>query len=396
MYRASKPTMPSPHALGAAQMTAWGATFYAIPPLLPWIMRDHAVSATALSLAMTAGFVLSAFGSVAVGAWIQRRGARAPMTGGTVVAAAAMLVLAASPAATVALAGVAVLGATGATLLYEPAFAAVGTHTRSPIARVRAIQIITFWGGFAALWAIPATTWLAEQWGWRVALVVLAALLVAHTGPVHRRLPPASVAVRAAAACCASLPRRLVAGFALGACATGAVVIHGIVLLTDRGVDAATAATTFALMSPVQVAARLWFLRRHGALARHDGALPFALIAAGLIALLAPAGLPLAAFAILFGAGTGLLTTIRASLVATLVPAEHIAEQLGAMNLVLGLARAAAPLVGALGYAALGFDGAVLAFAGIAVAGAVLVGSVRPGGACATTELAGGVVPCAP
>lgn len=397
-----KPTtvhpMPSPHAIGAAQLVAWGTAFYAIPPLLPRIMRDLSLSATSLSLAMTTGLVLSALGSVAVGAWIQRRGARTPMVAGTMGATLALIGLAASPSAAGVLACLALLGVTHAMLLYEPAFAAIGTQTLDPVRRVRSIQIITFWGGWAALWAIPAATVLADRWGWRATLVLFAVLLLAQTLPVHRRLQPVRVLPRRASACSVRLPRRLAVGFALGAYAATAIVLHGILLLTDQSVAAGAASMAFAMMAPVQIAGRAGYLGRRGRLAPHDDVLPFALLAGGLVALLAvPDATALVAFTILFGAGAGLMTTIRASLVATLVPADRLPVELGAMNLIISFARAAAPLGGAATYALLGFHGAVLVLVGCAVTGAALVRSVRPARACSpAAALACGVDSCAP
>ena len=37
--------MPSAHAIGAAQLVAWGVTFYAIPPILPRITRNESEAA---------------------------------------------------------------------------------------------------------------------------------------------------------------------------------------------------------------------------------------------------------------------------------------------------------------------------------------------------------------
>lgn len=376
---ATSDRFPSAHAIGAAQLVAWGATFYALPPLLPEIVRDVGLSAASLSWAMTAGLVSSALGSVAVGAWIHRRGARAPMVVGTLVAALALVGMAASPSGAGVLAGLAVLGTTSAMLLYEPAFAAVASRTEDPIVRVRAIQIITFWGGWAALWAIPAATMLAEAWGWRTAMVVLAAVLLAETLPVHRRLThvvPRGHAPAAGVRCTTVVARRLASGFALGACATGIIVVHGIMFLAERGAALGSASIAFAMMAPVQIGARVCLLKRRGRLTATDGALPFVLVAAGLLAMLeAPAWPALVLFSLLFGAGAGLLTTIRAGLVATLVPPDQIARELGAMSFVVGLARAAAPVIGATSYSLLGFHGAVRVTVVLVLVGAGLVAS---------------------
>lgn len=388
-------SMPSPHTIGAAQLVAWGVTFYAIPPLLPPIRRSVALSTTSLSLAMTAGLLLSAFGSVGVGAWIQRRGARAPMVLGTALATLALVGMALSPSPAGVLIGLTTLGATSAILLYEPAFAAVGAHTPDPVVRVRSIQIITFWGGWAGLAAVPATL-LAKRWGWRAALVVLAAVLLVKTLPVHRRLPVLHATSPKERGRTTRLPRRFALGFALITCATAAVLVHGVLFLIDHGVDSGTAAIAFASIAPVQVAARVWFLGRKGRLEPHDRLLPFALVGGGLVALLAAPKAPaLLVFVLLFGAGTGLATTIRAALVATLVPAESLAVQLGEMNLVLSLARAAGPLVGALTYGSFGFRGAVLVVTALTLGGAALVTKVRGRTPTPATDVDCGGAPCA-
>src|SRR5688572_28706806 len=112
---------PSAHAIGAAQLVAWGATFYAIPPLLPRISADLAVPMSTLLVAMTVGLILNAVGSLAIAAWIHRRGARVPMMTGSIVASIALVVIASSPTDAFAFGGLALLGAAHAALLYEPA-----------------------------------------------------------------------------------------------------------------------------------------------------------------------------------------------------------------------------------------------------------------------------------
>lgn len=365
----------SAHALGAAQLVAWGATFYALPPLLPRIGADLEVSISALSVAMTVGLVLNALGSLAVSAWIQRRGARGAMVTGSVVASLALVALAASPSGGFAFAGLALLGAAHAALLYEPAFAAVSSQSADPVARTRAIQVITFWGGWAALWALPAASVLGEWLGWRPTLLVLSALLALHTGRIHARLPPPVFRpARSTGDAAPPISRGLAAAFALGSFATTAVVVNGILVLAGRDVSLATASIVLALLAPVQVLGRVWFMRRRGRLGRHDGSLPFVLVGLGIAALLAAPELPaLALFILLFGSGTGLATTIRAAVVVTHVSVEHAARHLGAYGFVTSLARALAPAVSSWLYLSVGYELALLAFAATALAAALLV-----------------------
>lgn len=366
---------PSVHAIGAAQLVAWGATFYAIPPLLPHISDAVGASLSVLSTALTVGLVLNALASLAVAAWIRRGGARVVMTTGSIVASLALVALAVSGTGPVAFAALAVLGAAHAALLYEPAFAAVSSHMTNPVARTRAIQVIAFWGGWAALWSLPAASLLAGITGWRTTLVVFAALLAVHTIPIHARLPE-PIVTRAIAARSSAPPisRSLALAFALGAFATTAIIVNGLLLLSDRGLSLATASIVFALLAPVQVVGRMWFMRRNGRLARHDGSLPFVLLGVGMLALLAAPGVPaLAAFVLLFGAGAGLLTTIRATVVVVRVAPEHAASQLGAYSFVTSLARAFAPAVSSALYVALGYEVALVVLAAMALAAAGLV-----------------------
>lgn len=98
----------------------------------------------------------------------------------------------------------------------------------------------------------------------------------------------------------------------------------------------AAGSIVFALLAPTQVFGRFVFMRRQGWLTPHDGIIPCLLIAAGVAALLAaPNLIALAAFVVLFGAGAGLLTPLRAALVVARIEPEHVAKQLG----VYGLSR---------------------------------------------------------
>jgi MFS family permease len=366
---------PSAHAIGVAQLIAWGATFYAISPLLPLISSELDLPMSTLSIALTLGLVLNAVASLGVARWIHRNGARAPMVAGSVAATSALVVLATSHTSATALVAIAMLGTTHAALLYEPAFAAVSTQISDPIARTRAIQVITFWGGWAALWAMPTASLLATRFGWRWTLVALAALLAAYTTRVHASLPPLVIhRQQPRSATPPPISVALATAFALGAFATTAVVINGLLLLADRHIPAATASIVLASLAPFQVFGRLWFMRRGGQLGRHDGALPFAMVGVGVLALLAaPQVAALSIFVALFGAGTGLLTTMRAAVIVARLAPEHAALQLGSYSFVANIARAVAPAASSWIYTRVGYEHALLTFAAMAfVAGALV------------------------
>ncbi len=366
---------PSIHAIGAAQLIAWGVTFYAIPPLLPLVSSGLDVPMSTLSVALTVGLVLNAFASLAVARWIHRKGARTPMVVGSIAASLALVVLATSQTTAIALAAIAMLGAAHAALLYEPAFAAVSTQTSDPIARTRAIQVITFWGGWAALWALPTASLLGTWIGWRWTLLALAALLAAHTIRIHASLPPPLVARRHPRSTTPPpISIALAVAFALGAFATTAMVVNGLLLLADRAIPVATASIVFASLAPFQVFGRVWFMRRGGQLGRHDGSLPFVLVGAGVLALLAaPQFAALAIFVALFGAGAGLLTTMRAAVVVARVAPEHTAVQLGTYSFVASIARALAPAASSWIYSCVGYEHSLVTLAAMALVAGALV-----------------------
>jgi MFS family permease len=365
---------PSIHAIGIAQLVAWGATFYAIPPLLPQIGADLSLSMSSLSGAMTIGLILNAFASIAVARWIHRRGARVPMMTGTIAAGCALVLLATSTGA-IAFLALALLCGTQAALLYEPAFAAVSAQSVDAGARTRAIQVITFWGGWAGFWALPAATFLGEWLGWHPTLLVFSALLVGHTLRVHARLPPPALArSHAAAARTTRISIGLAAAYATGAFVTTAMIVNGIPMLDARGTALETGSLVFALLAPIQVVGRVWFMRRRGHLARHDGSLPFVLVSGGVLALVAaPHSIAFALFVLLFGSGVGLLTTIRAAIVVSRVPVAEVARHLGVYSFVTALARAVAPAASSWIYFAIGYELALIVFASMALFAAGLV-----------------------
>jgi predicted MFS family arabinose efflux permease len=386
MRSQNSPTLLPTHALGAGQLLAWGATFYSVPTLLPRIAAERGLSITLLSLAMTGGLIASALASVFVFAWIERRGARPAMVLGTLAAIFALVVLAVEgrPEATVA--ALILLGASHAALLYEPVFAAIALHLTEDRERVRAVQVITLWGGFAGLWAIPSATILATAFGCREALLAMACSLL-YPLAVHARLPRASSQrgdARASAARARCSPNLPLLVFSLGTLAITAVTVHGQSWLAGSGESASTAAWAFALLAPAQVFGRLGLLRLSPARVVGAAPLPFILIAAGLLSLLAlPKPWGLAAFIVGFGTGSGLATTARAAVLSA------SPRSLGAAAFATSLSRALAPSCAAWLYSSNGYSVTVLTFAALLVAGAILLWrvtnarcSISGGGPC--------------
>jgi predicted MFS family arabinose efflux permease len=389
MRNENSPILLPTHALGAGQLLAWGATFYSVPTLLPRIAAERGLSITLLSLAITIGLIASALASVFVSAWIERRGARLPMVLGTVGAIFALVVLAIDARPEATMAALILLGASHASLLYEPVFAAIALHVKEERERVRAVQLVTLWGGFAGLWAIPSVTVLATAFGCREALLAMACSLL-YPLSVHARLPRFSSArreARTAAAHARCSPNLPLIVFSLSSLAITAVTVHGQSWLTASGENAGAVAWGFALLAPAQVLGRLGLLRLSPARAVGAAPLPFMLIAAGLLSLLAlPKPWNLPAFIAGFGAGSGLATTARA----TVLSASP--RSLGAAAFATSLSRAAAPSGAAWLYASSGYSVTLLTFTALLIVGAMLLWRITNQRCC----IAEGGGPCFP
>ena len=123
---------------------------------------------------------------------LDRHGARALMAGGSLLGAASVVAWSQArslPQLYLAFVGV---GLAGAAVLYEPAFALINTWFRRD--RPAALLTLTMVAGFSSTDLPPASQALVDAYGWRSALLVLAALLGACAVPAGGA--PASVAGR--------------------------------------------------------------------------------------------------------------------------------------------------------------------------------------------------------
>jgi len=250
------------------------------------------------------------------------------------------------------------LGLGMAATLYPPVFAVV--TRRFPRDYRRAIITLTFLGGLASTVFIPLTDWLIGQWGWRAASWVLGAINLGLCVPLHgwllRGAPRStSVSPAAPAAPAADLSAhlrgpvfwRLGVFTVLLMAVAAAVPPHLVSLLRESGLPAGWAVALPASIGALQVLGRLALYageRRFDLHATNRWA-PV-LIPLALAVLLAAGGHPGAAllFALLYGAGNGMLTIVKGTVMAQYVSAAHVGALNGALGLPLALARAAAPL----------------------------------------------------
>jgi predicted MFS family arabinose efflux permease len=337
-------------ALGTTQTLAWASSYY-----LPAILADDMAKAAGVPRAWVfAAFSGALLLTAALGPWvgrlIDRRGGRGVLAASNIVFAVGLAVLGASNGTPIQFVAWAVLGVGMALGLYDAAFATLagifGRDARGPITG------ITLIAGFASTVGWPLTALLDAQLGWRDACFVWAAMHVAIGLPLNLLLLPRSSRTAAPGehASVSWEPRRemilLAYVFAAAWFVTGAMAAHLPALFERLGATTVQAVAASALVGPAQVAARL----AEFIIMRRIHPLVSARIAASLhpigAAVLAAFGSPAAvAFALLHGAGNGLLTIARGTVPLALFGPVNYGARTGLLGAPARAAQAAAPLL---------------------------------------------------
>jgi MFS family permease len=378
--------------IAATQVIGWG-TLYTPFPLLVAPMEDElGWSRVLVNAGFTCGLLASGLAAVPAGRWIDRRGPRGLMGFGA--AAAALLLLAWSfvqdPLAYIAI--WLLIGVAQAACLWNSAMAVVVAEARDP---TRTITAITFITGFTGTIFLPVTEGLIAAFGWRGALMALAALQGAAALLTFTMLRRARVPVRGGTAAEGRplkerVRERAFLGLALCFAAhaflgTG-LAAHLIPLLRERGWPEATVLLLAAAHGPAQVAARvLLYAVGRNVTMRAVGRFATGLLPAGMLCLaLGPGSLPLTIlFVVLWAVADGLLTIVRAAGTAEILGREGYGAVTGALSAFAILPRTGAPLVLALMWDGAGTYGAVpwlLVAVAAAAAGGFLVAARRPAG----------------
>ncbi|MCD6079804.1 MAG: transporter, partial [Ramlibacter sp.] len=228
--------------LSLAQLITWGSVFYTFALLLEPVERELGLTRAQSSLAFSLALLGEGLCAYPVGRWIDRGHERAVMTGGSMLIAAGLVLHAFIHSVWAFYAVWLVLGAGLAGTLYSPVFAVV--TRRYPQDFRRAIITITFLGGLASSVFIPASAWLISVWGWRTALLVLAAVHLLVCMPLHAiclRHAPKGVAASGAerhspSPLLRSPPFLLIGVFVIGMMGiTAAIPPHLISLLREAG-----------------------------------------------------------------------------------------------------------------------------------------------------------------
>lgn len=378
-------------ALAVTTTVGYGVLTYAFSALLGPMSQDLDVSTTTAVGASTVAVLVSGLISIPVGRWLDVRGGRALMTGGSVLAAIAVLGWS-QVQNTVQLYAVFVLvGVAGAMVLYPPAFAVV-VAVAAPTARTKSILTITLVAGLASSIFIPSTGYLAQEFGWRRALVVLAGVLAVTTVPLHLFVVPRQ-ARRLRDTRHGRSPTRvlgdpgfwLLAGaFVVHSAALAVISVHLVVYLVSLGHPPARAASLAGLLGLLSVTGRLVT----SVSARW---LPMATITALIlfvqgvaIALLPVVGRHVAGAVgclVLFGLGFGVSSIATPAILLDRYGATGFGTTAGMLGTPTTIAKATGPLAGAAFADAAGYRPLILTVAAacvVAAAGLALTRRVRP------------------
>ena len=346
--------------LGLTQVIGYGSLYYSFGPLAPHLAQSFGWPEAALFGALAASLLLSGAIAPWAGSLADRLGAGPVMGLGSVGAALALVLCALAPNGPAYAAALFAIELAAAFVLYPLAFAALAQIAGA--AAQRQIVHLTLIAGFASTLFWPLTTMLTAQLGWRGTYLVFAGMNFALCVPLHFAL---ARHVRQSKARGAAPPvamgmarpdeaRRLLwlmlAGFALTSLLAQSVLMHMVGLLAALGIGTAGVGVA-ALFGPAQVLSRVINMGFGGGLPQ-----PWlAVIAAALmplgalvLVLTAPSPLGAAAFAILFGLGSGLFSIVGGTLPLTLFGTAGYGRRLGVLNAVRQLSAALAPFVFAL------------------------------------------------
>ncbi|HSV84544.1 MAG TPA: MFS transporter [Ramlibacter sp.] len=345
-------------ALGAAQTLAWASSYYLPAMLAVPIARDLAVAPSTVFAAFSVALIVSGALGPYAGRAIDRFGGRPILLASNLVFAAGLVALGTVDNPAHLFLAWALIGVAMGSGLYEAAFATVvrlhGQQARS------AITGITLIAGFASTVGWPVSAALESHFGWRGACMAWAGLHLLIGLPLNACLPGLSRQVAAAPAA-STEPER--APLLSGAEARRAAVLMAYVfaatwfistamaahlprVLQASGVSVALAVSFAALVGPAQVAGRVLefsvLQRFHPLLSARLAALahPLGAMAIGL------AGAPAAAvFAVLHGAGNGILTIAIGTLPLLLFGSAGYGRRQGLLMVPARLVQAAAPFL---------------------------------------------------
>lgn len=385
-------------ALAVTQTIGYGALYYSFAILLTPLAHDLHASTTAVTGAFTAAVLAGAVVAVPVGRRLDRHGGRGLMTTGS-LAGTALLASLSMVDSLVALYAVWIgIGLASAMAFYEAAFAVIVTWYPSPQRRANALLAVTVVAGFASSVFLPLTGALVDRYGWRTAVVILAAAHGLITVPLHAvlvRRPIRSANAGPTGTDSHTARRNAVrtalhdryfwiftVAFVANAAALSTLTVHLVAYLVELGHAAVFAATVAGLLGVLSVTGRLAVTgvqRRIRPTTAVAGIFLSQAVAAAILPLVGHSTIGAISGVIGFGLGFGVATIARPALLAARYDTAGFATITGLTTVPLTIAKAGAPVAAAALHAATGSYTPVLIAAAAACVVAAAGMATMPG-----------------
>jgi predicted MFS family arabinose efflux permease len=337
-------------ALGTTQTLAWASSYYLPAILADPIARDLGISSNWFFAAFSASLVISGLLGPRVGRQIDRVGGRQVLCASNLILAAGLALLGVSASPEMMSAAWLLLGIGMGLGLYDAAFGALG-RIYGDNAR-KAITGITLIAGFASTVGWPLTSLGLDTIGWRGICYAWAAAHILIGLPLNLLfLPKSTPAQRATGPALKPhipIDRTMVLlsfAFAAAWTVTSAMAAHLPRIVEAFGATPKQAVFAGMMIGPAQVAARVFeagLLSRFHPLVSTRLACVTHPIGACVIGLFG--GAAAAAFALLHGAGNGILTIARGTLPLAIFGPQNYAYRLGLIGAPSRLCQALAPL----------------------------------------------------
>lgn len=338
-------------ALGSSLTVSWASSYYLPAVLAQPMAHSFGLSPVWVFGAFSMAMVISAMVGPWAGSRIDSFGGRGVLMLSNIVFAAGLLTLAIAPTSPVLFVGWAIIGLGMGIGLYEAGFATLaaiyGKDARGPITG------ITLIAGFASTVGWPLSGVMLATWGWREACLGWALIHLCIALPLNASLPkgtrsPATTAAPEPPGPPPSPMALALLAFVFAATwfNSTAMAAHLPGLLQEAGATAAVAIAAGALIGPAQVAARVLefsLLRRfHPLVSTRVAAAAHPVAAVTLLTFGGPAAY---VFALLHGAGNGILTIAKGTLPLALFGAAGYGQRIGWLNAPARILQAAAPLI---------------------------------------------------
>jgi MFS family permease len=361
--RLADPMVGAVFALGITQITAWGTSYYCLGVLAGPISQDTRWNRGFVFLGFTFALIAMGIVSRSVGRAIDRHGARAVMTLGTILVSAGLYALAHVRSEATYLAVWLFLGVGMRLCLYDAAFAALVQV--APTRGRQAISYLTLFGAFASsvFWVVGHA--LNERVGWRQTLVLFALINLAVCLPLHwfglaRRESPKGPATAAGIPAVsqdgAPLEGRARAVaivlfaliMSLNGFVFGVISVQLVPMLEAAGLATAAAVWVASMKGVAQFGGRvveILFARNLRSIT--VGRIAIGILPPSLLLLLTGTGnVPMiVAFTLLMGASQGVITIVRGAVPLALFGAKEYGAVLGVIATPVLVVNAASPTV---------------------------------------------------